>query len=335
MSIYADKQHQNNNLFQQNNNQHKSPQQLAEEKKQAKLNLIRRQEEQDKALANTKVREFSGMKAMRERVEKQKQKELEEKKKKEATQKTINFSSLGNDVIINSNHYKDEIKKAFASKDIKRAIKLAEKAISDPKPDDGEYTNEMYKGEEYAATYKPHSSNFNNLTVLDNDGNTIFRIYQHVEFPEIEIPANQAKDRSYLEQLFKEIFDNIGDWIGLDLSGNARITQAGGIHFYATGGQGDPRVISESAVEHIDVTDLLIARTYSHNFQVGTRAIKNITEFTSTVSSIVSESESAKKEVLSLGEKSTDKSSKGWVKATFNNEDGTSFTIELKTYDLH
>ena len=80
MSIYADKQHQNNNLFQQNNNQHKSPQQLAEEKKQAKLNLIRRQEEQDKALANTKVREFSGMKAMRERVEKQKQKELEEKK---------------------------------------------------------------------------------------------------------------------------------------------------------------------------------------------------------------------------------------------------------------
>ena len=191
--------------------------------------------------------------------------------------------------------YKDEVRKAF-SKDIKRAIKLTEKAISDPKPDDGEYTNEMYKGEEYAATYKPHSSNFNNLTVLDNDGNTIFRIYQHVEFPEIEIPVKDAKDKSYLEEIYHQIMDNVGNWLNLDLSGNAFITQAGGIHFYATGGQGDPKVISESAVEHIDVTDLLISLGVTKTFGIGKLPQNGIRKFIENIHEFANSSTEAYKE---------------------------------------
>ena len=52
MNIYVDKKRQNNY-----------------QKKQVKLDLLKRQEEQDKASANTKVREFSGMKVIGERGE--------------------------------------------------------------------------------------------------------------------------------------------------------------------------------------------------------------------------------------------------------------------------
>ena len=57
MNIYVDKKRQNKH-------QHKSPQELEKEKKQAKLDLLKRKLEQNKALANTKVTEFSGNKVV-------------------------------------------------------------------------------------------------------------------------------------------------------------------------------------------------------------------------------------------------------------------------------
>jgi len=153
----------------------------------------------------------------------------------------IDRDGLEAEITINSPWFHNQIQEALDAGDIERAQILALASINANRPA-GDYAEKVYKGAATAGTFNYNESNPNVLTVFDSDGKEMLKVVKVQDPPKII-----ERDKGTWQRI-KDFFK--GDW-----SGKERITQPGGIHFYAEGAQGETRTDATSGeVSNVDIT---------------------------------------------------------------------------------